>query len=158
MKKSLLLFFLAAFALLPTLSEAGPICISGSPNGFFRLDIKPSCKASNAKISAVTGRWQPGFSCNGGTTWGVHGTCLGIPSTGEVHINLTSELSDPSDSCIPVMWSLRGPTVDSVAGTFDNAPFGSVNGSFAFSAAPCSSEPTPALLSGPLVGPAAGLP
>jgi hypothetical protein len=156
MKKPLTVAVLAALLVLPTRSEASPVCFTGSPNGFFRIDSKSKCSPKSADIVAVHGRWSPGFTCNGRDTWGLHGTCFGEPDNHEVHINITSELLDPNDACFPVMWSMIGSAVNNASGVYDNAPFGSVNGFTTWTPAPCSAEPTPNAEVAP--GPAPGRP
>ena len=152
MKKSLaLLAVLTALLVVPAIAVAKTLCATGSPNGFFRLDVG-GCKATSKNVYEVTGRWEPGFACAGRNSWGIHGTCYGTGT--EIRMNLTSEL--PATTCRQVMWFLAGPAPNANSGGFDNAPFGSNDGGFTMSPASCSSEPALGVVDLDVEGPVAG--
>lgn len=137
MRKSLaLLAVFAGLLAFPAVSLAKTVCATGSPNGFFKLNVG-SCKATSKNMYPVTGLWHPGFACNGKNSWGIHGTCYGTGT--EIRMNLVSEL--PSNGCLQVMWALSGAAPNSNSGRFDNAPFGSDTAGFFIAPALCSSEP-----------------
>ena len=137
-KRLAVLSFVVASLALPISLEAAIVCAVNSFGQFFRFDLRDRCTATKATVSALNGRWHPGFPCNGLTTVPIHGTCTGDPTTNQVIVSITAE---SSNGCVQVMWLASGPTIDTALGVFDNAPFNGGDAADAFSPAACASEP-----------------
>src|SRR5262245_8321545 len=115
MKRTVFFTLFTLVTLLPSLSQAATLCATDQFGSFFVFNIKPACSKFSTKVATVTGRWHINpQTCDGRRTWGLHGTCLGSPTSQEIRLNLTSEIT--AAGCSATSWGMRGGAPNSATG------------------------------------------
>lgn len=134
---------------LPAVSQAAPVCfkdnfVNATTGNFYSLDIKPACKPTSSKNSAITGKMffvNPEADCGAGiAVRPVTGVCFGAPILGKVVVGLQIIAEGPGCSSANLLFT--GPsTADAGSGTlrFD----GSTSTAVTLTPVPCSDNPSP---------------
>lgn len=144
MKKFVVLTSFAMLLALPTLSQAVPVCFTDSNGSFYRLEVKPACKANSSKIAALNGRihWvDPNATCGGtSNVFAITGSCFGRPAQNKVVVGLQFIAEGPG--CGSQIMHLAGPTINSVSGYVELVYNSGLGGAaISFTPAACNTEP-----------------
>lgn len=142
-EKLLALTSFAALLALPAFSHAAPVCFTDNFDNFYRLEVKPACKANSSKISPLNGRVHfadPNVTCGGiSNVFAITGTCFGRPSDNKVVVGL--QFMAEGGDCKSQIMHLAGPTIATASGAARATNLLSSSAIF-YTPADCTDEPT----------------